>query len=195
MQQLSQQTRQFPSWETDNRCPPYEMFMMSASLNLPGAMRLTGWSQPVSCSWLHFHYLRFYLRIYQTARRKWKNSVIPRSFFGAWLKLIIPLAPFFDANLAPSVSACFVGFDVRFWMSRALRNEGCQTNARWKSCNDTKWHNQAACLTSELVCHPGAVVCGVVDLSRKHKPPLAASKIGQTKTTARFPFAPKGCLG
>lgn len=168
---------------------------MSASLNLPGAMSLTGWSQPISCSWLRFHYLRFYLRIYRTARRKWKNSVIPRSFFGAWLKLIILLPPVFNANLAPGVPACFAGFDVRFWMSRGLRNEGCQTNAGWKSCNDTKWHNQAACLEPEPVCHPRAVVCGVVDLSRKHKQPLAASRIGQTKTTARFPFVPKGCLG
>lgn len=95
MHQLSQQTRQFPSWKTDNRCPAYEMFMMSASLDLPGAMRLTGWSQPISCSWLRFHYLRFYLRIYRTARWKWKNSMIPHSFFGPWLKLIIPLLPFF----------------------------------------------------------------------------------------------------
>lgn len=168
---------------------------MSASLDLPGAMRLTGWSQPISCSWLHFHYLRFYLRIYRTAGWKWKNSLIPQSFFGAWLKLIIPLPPFFNANFSPGSPACFVRFEVRFWMSRMQRNEGCQGYAGWKSCNNAKWHNQAECLQSKLVCHPRAVVCGVVDLSRKHKQPLAASKIGQTQTTARFLFALKGLVG
>lgn len=120
--QLSQQTRQFPSWKTDNRCPPYEMFMMSASLDLPGAMRLTGWSQPISCSWLHFHYLCVYPRIYRTAGWKGKKKKKTPWFRAAFSEPNWNSSTFLNANMSPGASACFVGFDVRFWMSRTQRN-------------------------------------------------------------------------
>lgn len=48
------------SWKTDNRCPLSEMFMMSVSIDLPGAMRLTGSSQPISCPRFLFHYISLY---------------------------------------------------------------------------------------------------------------------------------------
>lgn len=51
------------SWKTDNRCLLYEMFMMSVSIDLPGVMRLTGSSQPISCPRLLFHYLSLYLEV------------------------------------------------------------------------------------------------------------------------------------
>lgn len=36
------------SWKIDNRCLLHEMFMMSGPIDLPEAMRLTAWSQPIS---------------------------------------------------------------------------------------------------------------------------------------------------
>lgn len=109
--------------------------------------------------------------------------------FWAWLKLIILFHLFFfsNANAPLGGPACFIGFDVHFWTSRRQRNYGCQTNAGSRSCNDAKWHDQAERPKNERVCHPRAVVCGLVDLSRKHKQHLlAASKLLPTQTTGCF---------
>lgn len=100
-----------------------------------------------------------------------------------------PLSPVFfpNANAPLGGPACFIGFDVHFWTSRRQRNYGCQTNAGSRSCNDAKWHDQAERPKNERVCHPRAVVCGLVDLSRKHKQHLlAASKLLPTQTTGCF---------